>query len=378
MQPRDSFFRAATLPRIAILVAAAVLTTAQVFADAPLPLNDNQSPPYQGVWEGFAGAKGQIDAYSQWLNRKALWVTVTPYWGTNRWLGIEAWVGGLFIEKFYGPWIAEVSGRRSVVCLPMLAVDHNYVSTLAQGAKGEYNSHFTLMAQNLVKTGLGNSVICMGLFNTDVPWKVENAADAANFVLYWQQIVTTMRAVPGAEKLQFDWVGANAKTSYPIDAAYPGDAYVDFVGMVLFDRCFDKSIYPIPANATDAETLARRQKAWNTYYYPAAENGLEAWRAVARAHKKPFSIPGWCLDADHYEDETLSTGGDNTFFIQQMYNFIQDPANNVYFASYIDACWDCTKLCPIKGQETSIYPESAALFQKLFALPTTGQPANSP
>jgi hypothetical protein len=313
------------------------------------------------------GKTSDADAYAKWLGRRAIWAHFDPPQVNKTWAELDA---RLAIDPAWGAWARAVPGRRLLISVPLLPADG---STLALGATGAYNSHFAQMAANLVANHLGNTILCFGPTNGwGLPWRMAHADDA-NFILYWKQIVKTMRAVPGAEKLQFDWVGADAKTSYPIEAAYPGDAYVDFVGMVLFDRCFDKSIYPIPANATDAEKLARRQKAWNTYYYPAAQNGLEAWRAVARAHKKPFSIPGWCLYADHYEDETLSTGGDNTYFIQQMHDFIQDPANNVYFASYIDACWGCTKLCPIKGQETSIYPESAAAFQKAFGLPSANQ-----
>jgi hypothetical protein len=243
---------------------------------------------------------------------------------------------------------------------------------LTNGAKGAYNDQAKAYAAYLVSINLGNCVVCMGLLNKPHTWEVATAADAANFVLYWQQVVTAMRSVPGADKLQFDWVGVNRKTSFPIESAYPGDAYVDYVGMFLYDQCLDKSIYPIPDGATDADKQARWKKAWDTYYYLAEQNGLEAWLAVAKAHHKPFSLPAWCLYEDHDADGTLSTGGDNTYFVQQMHDFIFDPANNVAFASYLDSYWYATKLSPGKAYATP-YPNASALFQKLFSLP--GAPA---
>jgi hypothetical protein len=162
----------------------------------------------------------------------------------------------------------------------------------------------------------------------------------------------------------------NRKAHFPIEKAYPGDAYVDYVGMILYDQCSDKSSYPYPPNATDEQKLERQKLAWDQYYYPASENGLMAWQGIAKEHGKPFSLPIWCLYSDHYEDNTLSTGEDNSYFIQQMYNYIQDPANNVAFASYMDTYANCTRLTTSKDYPT-IYPHAADLFQKLFGLHPT-------
>ena len=61
-------------------------------------------------------------------------------------------------------------------------------------------------------------------------WSVASSTDAANFVAFWRQIVTTMRAVPGA-KFKFLWnPNSGSPTTYTPDQAYPGDAYVDYVG----------------------------------------------------------------------------------------------------------------------------------------------------
>jgi hypothetical protein len=367
---------------LACLLFLAIITLAfphRAFAQALKPVTDNEAPPYLGVWEPLWVGPGPTDEFGNWLNRKALWSVLGQTMAIQT-RGVAVWpdyhhedyakMGKYVISEDWTKWVEAVPGRRVVIVWPMLLSDtvKGFDETLDKGAQGAYNDHWTNLAKFLVSRNLGNSIMCMGHFNMDVPWKIQNAADAANFIKTWQQIVTTMRAVPGAEKLQFDWFGFDEKTSYPLESVYPGDAYVDYVGAMLIDRTFDKSIYPIPANATEGEILDRRKKAWASYCSP-AENGLDAWKAIAQAHKKPLTIPLWGLFTDHYADGTLSTGGDNTYFIQQMYNYIQDPANNVCFSCYLDRFPGATKLSPSQ-QYPAAYPKSAELFHQLWGIPT--------
>ncbi len=347
---------------VALTFAAAFLVISKGASTAPLPINDNTTPPYLGVWEPMYQGTNATDAFANWLHRGALFSGVTQYVFDSP--GWPAAFDRYWVDPIWGKWTAEVPSRRAVIILS-LPTDS---SSLEDGAKGGFDDKAISMTKYLVANNLGSSIVCMGLINGPNSWETASEANATHFVSCWQQIVTAMRTVPGAEKLQFDWVGLNRKTSFPIEKAYPGDAYVDYVGMFLYDQCLDKSIYPFPPNATDAEKLEHQKKAWEQYYYPASQNGLEAWMAVAKAHGKPFSIPMWSLYSDHYDENTISTGEDNSYFIQQMYNFIQDPANNVHFASYMDAYVDCTRITSSKEYQTS-YPHSADLFRKLFGLP---------
>ncbi len=381
------FFAFRPIPRLpfqlrlawAVLLSLTALALPQrISAQASAPVTDNGAAPYLGVWEPLWVGPGPTDEFGNWLNRKALW-TVLGQTLTIHKIGVAVWpdyhhqdyakIGHYVIDESWTKWVEAVPGRRLVIVWPMLLSDtvQSFDETLDKGAQGAYNDHWTNLAKFLVSRNLGNSIMCMGHFNMDVPWKIQNETDAANFIKYWQQIVTTMRAVPGAEKLQFDWFGFNEKTSYPLESVYPGDAYVDYVGVMLIDRSFDKSIYPIPANATESEILDHRKKAWASYC-SATENGLDAFKALAQAHKKPLTIPLWSLFTDHYADGTVSTGGDNTYFVQQMYNYIRNPANNVSFSCYLDSYPGCTKLTPSKTYPAA-YPKSAELFHQLWGIP---------
>jgi hypothetical protein len=214
----------------------------------------------------------------------------------------------------------------------------------------------------LVQYGLGNSIIRLG-WEWDggwYPWRVMTAEDAANYAASWQQIVKTMKAVPGAEKLQFCWNGAGENKKFELEAAYPGDDVVDYVGLDIYDKAWMQGGYPYPAGATDDQKLEIQKKVWTMLY--GNKFGIKAWIDIAKAHKKGFMIPEWGLA----NMKNGHGGGDDLYFVQQMYNLIQDPANNVYEAAY----WDGRefKIVPSGGM-VSQFPKSWELFVKLFSLP---------
>lgn len=77
--------------------------------------------------------------------------------------------------------------------------------SLENGASGAYNHYYKTLAENLVKHDLGHAILRLewefnGRWFTWCAHKKEAA-----FAEYWRQIVTTMRAVPGTERLQFCW-----------------------------------------------------------------------------------------------------------------------------------------------------------------------------
>jgi len=350
--------RCQTLAVLIAIVTAGSVAMAKDAATAPVsPATDNRQPPYLAVWKEPKYLPDGIKEYNQWLNRQLVWVDMSScmfYGPAKTWPQIE-----LSFDRAWGQWVAEVPGRRAILSVPMLPADG---STLALGATGAYDSHFTALAKNLVESHLGNTILCMGpVSDWGTAWKVSGKEDAAHFAQYWRQIVDAMRAVPGGEKLQFDWVGPGAKPNYPIDDAYPADKYVDYIGWIVNEGSGDKRIYPYPAFASDSEKVYRQQRAWELTERPA----LDVWCAFAKAHGKPFSIPRWNLTAGHARDMGL----DAPAFIEGMHSYIHDPANNVYFASYMEY-YHYSWLSPTNGYKDA-FPKSAEMFRKLFALPST-------
>ena len=136
-----------------------------------------------------------------------------------------------------------------------------------------------------------------------VPWP--SATDAANFVAFWRQIVTTMRAVPG-QQFKFLWnPSADSPTSYSPDQAYPGNAYVDYVGTDVYDKFWGSPFTPAAAWANQLT------QQW----------GLDWLASFAAAHGKPIAIPEWSV-----EYRTDGHGlGDDPSFIDQHGRLVRGP-----------------------------------------------------
>ena len=200
------------------------------------------------------------------------------------------------------------TGYRLVLGVPILPG----TGTLAAGATGAYNQYFRTLAQNLVSGGEANAILRLGWeFNGWwYPWGVATAGDAANFVKFWQQIVTTMRGVSG-EQFTFLWnASGSTSSSYAPNQAYPGDAYVDYVGTDVYDNFWGSPFTPATA--------------WT--HQLTQQWGLNWLVPFAGVHHKPIVIPEW-------SDEFRTDGhglGDDPLFIADMANWF--VTNKVAFA----------------------------------------------
>ena len=125
------------------------------------------------------------------------------------------------------------SGLRMVYGLPMFP-DSCGISRAAcwnAGAAGDYDSYFSQIARNLVNNGQGNAILRLGWeFNVPQGYAWYAGGYAPQFVRYWRDIVTAMRAVPGAD-FSFDWNPNIGATLSDLTSYYPGDAYVEAIGV---------------------------------------------------------------------------------------------------------------------------------------------------
>ena len=231
-------------------------------------------------------------------------------------------------------WLSTWSGTsdQMVICVPMVTLNSSGSpeNTLAQGAAGDENANFVAFAKNLVALGFGNAILRLG-WEFDgywYPWTVQSNTDAANFATYWQDIVTAMRSVPGAD-FKFLWSPAGFQSlSWNINDAYPGNAYVDYVSLDVYDWSWDSTIFP-SGDPNNSATVAQSKTVFNEYLTD--PEGLNWLASFAQAHNKPIVIPEWAV--------TIRTDGhglgDDPTFINDMYNWF--IANHVawviYFAS---------------------------------------------
>ena len=234
------------------------------------------------------------------------------------------------------------TGYRLVLGVPILPGGSG--GTLAQGATGAYNQYFTILAQTLVNDGAANAILRLGWeFNGNwYPWSVASNADAQNFAAYWRQIVDTMRAVPG-QQFRFLWnPNGGGSSNWNLELAYPGSAYVDYIGTDVYDEYWGTPFTP--------------QASWSN-----AVNqtwGLNWLANFAAAQGRPIALPEW---ADDYRSDGMGLG-DDPYFLNQFANWI--AANNVAFTcifSYNDTAG---------GQDNDItngsFPNALAAFHGDF------------
>lgn len=218
------------------------------------------------------------------------------------------------------------------------------VGTLAQGATGAYNQYFTTLGKNLVSDNEANAILRLGWeFNGNwFRWSVGNATDAGNFVAFWRQIVTTMRAVPG-EKFKFLWnPNAPSPTTYTPQQAYPGNAYVDYVGTDVYDNFWGT---PFTPSASWAHQLIQQ---W----------GLEWLATFAAEQNKPIAIPEW---SDEYRTDGHGLG-DDPMFIDNMANWF--VTNDVAFANV----WSYDSSSTYRNNLLDgTFPRALAMFKQDFS-----------
>jgi hypothetical protein len=265
----------------------------------------------------------QVAEFSKWLGRDIQYVVDYPPRAT--------WNDIADPAKTLSVW--RNTDYRMVYAIGMLPGYKSDPSTLAAGAKGDYNHYFTTLAKTLVAYDQGDAILRLGWeANVDgYKWHPEGAQGTKNFKKYWREIVTTMRAVPGAEKLEFDWNVNNGGETYDSTLFYPGNKYVDYIGVDVYDISWAQDSYPYPADCNASCRRGRQEAAWMNVMD--ANFGLNFWSNFAEAQGKPISLPEWGVWGDRADQQG---GDDNPYFIEQMYEFISDPANNVAYQSYFE------------------------------------------
>jgi hypothetical protein len=184
----------------------------------------------------------------------------------------------------------------------------------ADCAAGDYNGYATQFATAMVSAGFGYSVIRLG-HEMNGTWDSDSLGNNPTQWGLWAhcfaQEVTAMRAVPGSHFL-FDWSINQGYRNIPLADYYPGNSYVDIVGISFYDQ----SGNPLPPVGSPDR--------WQVL--TAEPMGLDAVNAFAVQHHKPLSIPEW---------GTVSTQGDNATYVTNTANFIS--SNDVTYQAWFDA-----------------------------------------
>ncbi|WP_370442623.1 glycosyl hydrolase [Kineococcus halophytocola] len=201
----------------------------------------------------------------------------------------------------WGQWVRDDPDNRTLVVSTGLVPAGPPQDWRERGAAGEYDEHWTLFARNLVDKGLGRSIVRLG-WELNGDWYEthyigETEDEREQWKAYFRRIVEMITAVEGAEfEIDFN-IAEGQQDSVGIAEMYPGDDWVDIIGVDVYDSY----ISPIDPTARWEEKDAK-------------VNSLSAVIAFAAERDKPISIPEWAMVA---EGRTQG-GGDSPEFIDQI------------------------------------------------------------
>ena len=235
--------------------------------------------------------------------------------GAQTWAQWDApWVTGSGYG--YTTWVAAAPQTRQLVLgvdlIPGgLANISNPLSWEQSCAAGDFNSYATTLGNNLVAAGLQNSVLRLGE-EMNGPWEKDFVGNTTQEQNLWSTCfaneVSALRQAAG-EHFLIDWNPNACTENIPYANFYPGNSYVDIVGLDFYDQsCVT------PGTAVPFSQLANEQA------------GLTSFEAFATAQGKAMSFPEWGL--------VSGAGGDDAAYI----NGIGVAVNNGNFAfqAYFD------------------------------------------
>lgn len=284
-------------------VATILAMAAVILAFMASPSEGVTAPSRLGVYVG-PGKTTSVDSFQSWLGRSQ--ADATDYLDPS-----ENTQWNQYATKYWGDWKKAAAGRRFVLGLPLLPKG----GTFADGLAGKYDSQFRGLADLMIRNGLADSVVRLGYEGNNKnigPW--QGTDDPASYRAMFRRVVTLMRAQAGAA-FRFDYnmaVGPAGKAT-SFESLYPGDAYVDIVGLNIYDVWWG---HP---GATPADR-------WN--HILTTTMGVNDFKAFAAAHNKPKSYPEWGL---YRKGDSYAGGGDSPYFIDRMAELVQDSAYQAYF-----------------------------------------------
>jgi hypothetical protein len=282
-----------------------------------------------GVYRGRGCGIAAIEAYEQFLGGPVTFVEDFMIEKPATWEQFES--GALTTSADVSVWQGQLGSRRLVLGVPACAG----ASVGTDGAKSWYaeslgysDTHWTALGNRLVSLGFADAVLRIGReFNGSwYPWQVVDSAvsgnagnvnDQANYIAGYQHILDVLRAVSG-QQFTFNWnpyIGTGNLTASGTESCYPGDGYVDEIGLDVYDGDWSGIYGGSAAGITPAQqqqVFGKMLTEWDS---------VRGWYSLALNHGKTLTFPEWGLRL--WEDSGVyHGGGDNAVLVRGMAEFI--------------------------------------------------------
>jgi hypothetical protein len=234
-------------------------------------------------------------------------------------------------------------------------------ATMRSGAADGFGVEFYKgFARKLVDAGYGNAIIRLASEHDLVGSKWASAADYDRFKRAFRVAVDAMRSV--APDLEIDLTsirmnfGKGPDPGSKVLNAYPGDQWVDYIGINLYDQGPVSSDIGVPAGRTCG--WRNPQAVFDTLHRPS----LDTARNFAAAHGKRVSLPEWGLSGGG-EKAQGECGGDNPVFVANVHAWLDAvPTRTLGYASYFEG-----NPSHDGPHQLDYFPVARNAFRQLFA-----------
>jgi hypothetical protein len=236
--------------------------------------------------------------FEHWLGRPV--DQIAAHTGRASW---KDWVGSIkWSVELWSPFNKPIRWT-----IPLFSDQGN----LQDAATGKYQSYYEQAAKILAQSRQSDNVIYVRTgeeFNGNwMPWSA--AGREQDFVKAYRHFVEAFRSV--SNRFRFEWNANIRETRMKPADAYPGDDYVDVVGMDFY--------YNTKWNPTNPVT------AWDEMVR--GQYGLQWLEDFAAAHKKPTAYPEWGVNTDGagpYIERAAQWFSDHNVLYQSVWNSNDD------------------------------------------------------
>jgi Ca2+-binding RTX toxin-like protein len=271
-----------------------------------------------------------VSQFEKWLGR--------PVDGIHGVVGSANWGDFVSSSRWSVDTLWKPTGREVFWSVPLLAGG----ADLWSASDGDYNHYYKQVAQNLVRYAnnpTGDIYVRTGweMNGSWFQWSAEGKETA--FIGAFRQFVDTFRSV--SDRFKFEWNANEAHGGMDPSKTYPGDKYVDIVGMDFY-------FHPQWQDWDSAKAFAhvRDQK-----------YGLQWVENFAKSHGKPTAYSEWGAQGDN------ASG-----FIKAAHDWFD--SHNVVYQSF----WDSNANYPGRTSDGSD-PTTGRTYKSYFGDAST-PPAN--
>ncbi len=280
------------------------------------------------------------EEFEEWLGRPMDCVVVfgsETDWNaiTGPWFAIDAPRG-----QDWSGWVADAPDERTLVISTAMVPKDPPSDWRARGAAGEYDEHWRAFGRNLVDVGLGSSIVRLGWEMNGTWYEThyigEDEERREDWKEYFRRAVMAMEVDGSDFEIDFN-IAEGPQNSVGIEDMYPGDDWVDIIGVDVYDSY----IAPIDPGA---RWQAKGEKV----------NSVQYVADFAASVDKPISFPEWAMVA---EGDTQG-GGDSPAFIDQMADVV--ASERVRYQAYFNVPEGGV------GMTLADAPEGSAVFRERF------------